>query len=265
MADDLQKLKIQGSLDFIKRNLSESFFPPTLERVFADYPHNEALRREIAEMLSGDSIEKLYAAILLWKVDRPQAGKVLEELKNDAAPLRLPRTGGMGLIESSVKAAALDFPVGESVLGDNWSQAEKLSNLADSVSKQAMTEGKTLEEGPLPKWIDVLDARGNSEKEQALLSEIEKLKTGTASEKIYAALLLKGLDNPEYKEILESLLEDETIVVYRSGDLEIPSPAKMVAGFFLDLKLPGAPPKNMIAGIFDRISEIFDKGNKENK
>jgi len=252
MADVLRKLGIQSSLTFIKHNLPESFSPPDLERTLADYPHGDALRREITEMLAGDSIKKLYAAILLWSVDRPRAEKVLEESANDmTTTLLLPRAGGMGWIESSVKGAALDFLAGESVMGVNWSQAEKLSNLADSVSKQAENEGRTFAKESLPKWIDVLKARENSEKERALLSEIEKLENGAAIEKIYAGMLLKSLNKPEYKEIFESLLEDKTVVIYGSGDLRVPTPVKTIAESFLNLKPPAAPSKGIVVKTFD--------------
>lgn len=265
--DDLEK--IQHSLDCLRHNLAQTKAAalPTVKQMTAEYQNNAELRRLIGEMRSGDSVERLCAAVLLWTVDRAAAEILLSELTRDATPLRLARTGGMGFVEGSVQAVALDFLESQNVLGANWAQTERLANLADTVSGQAANEKRILPENYLPKWSEVLAARDDFAKESELLLKIKELQTGAASEKIYAALLLKSLNQPEYQAIIESLRGDETILHFQTGDISYPFPAAALVKFLFEPPQAAGTNKTNrpVLDAVEKMFGLFDFKKKDRK
>lgn len=239
------------------------FSPPTLDEVDNNYSESSELRNKIQEMLGADAVKQLYAAILLWKVDSAKATNVLEKLTNDNTKLTIQARVGFSIVVTTVAIPARDFLNEQHIYGSNFSKEESLDRWALAVSTEKNESKNKFDENSLPKWNDVLDAREDAAKMEKLHIEIDRLKNGDGvAEKFYAAALLKTIDESESREILKSLLTEQTPVLVGHGDLKLKLPAGQVAESILNpqTSFQTSPPSNPIASATKWLQKnFFDK------
>ena len=230
--------------------IRRTFSPPPLDEIINNYAENVELREKIQEMLGDDSIKRLYAAILLSKIDETKATNVLEKLANDNTKLSVQGQIGFSIIETTVGVLARDFLEEQHIYGENFAKEENLSEWALAVSTEKEESKREFEKSSLPKWGDVLEARRDAGKMARLRAEIDRLKNGEAvAEKFYAAVLLETIDKAESTKVLKSLLTEETPVLVGHGDLKLKLPASQVAESMLNpqTSFQTTPPADPIA------------------
>lgn len=243
--------------------IRRAFSPPPLGEVINDYAENAELREKIKEMLDADSVKRLYAAILLWRVDQTEATTVLEKLTNDNTELSIQAQLGFSIVETSVGILARDFLQEQHIYGENFSKEENLDKWALAVSTEKRNLKRNFGKDSLPKWNDVLEARRDAGEMKRLRAEIDSLRNGdTVAEKFYAAVLLDTIDKEESKKVLESLLVEEINVLILSGDEADNIPARQVAESMLNpqTSFQTSPPANPIARATKWLQKnFFDK------
>lgn len=230
--------------------IGRTFSPPKLDEIVGNYAENPDLRGKIQEMIDGDSIKKLYAAILLWKVDPAKATNILENLTDDDTKLSVQAQLGFSIVETTVEILALDFLSEQHIYGSNFSKEEHLNRWALAVSTEKKESKREFDKKSLPKWNEVLEARRDAGKMELLRERIEHLKnSGAAAEKFYAAVLLNTIDKEESRKVLESLLTEETNVLILAGDEADNIPARQVAESMLNpqTSFHTSPPTNIFA------------------
>lgn len=255
-----QEWMFKSSLDTIDRNFerrdpqSDSwnriFTPPTLDEVVAGYSGNDEIRNRIDAMLQADAIQRLYAAILLSKVDESQSQSALKRLENDETAIAIQAHLGFRIVQTTVGVLARDFLSEQQTRGANFSQEEGLDDWATAIWQEKRELKRDPNPDSLPKWQAVLRAREDAARMDELRVQIERLKSSDiVAEKFYAAFLLRTLDETESRQIIENLLNEETPVMVGQGDLKMNLPAREVAADWLNpqTEFHTSPPSNWIA------------------
>lgn len=271
VTDAQKKWMLESSLSAIDDNFYErapqtgeritrTFSPPTLDEVVDNYGQDANLREKIEQMLDADAIKRLYAAILLWEVDRTRAADVLGKSTFDNTKISIQARLGFSVIATTVGILARDFLSEQQIHGDNFTREEGLDNWALAVSTEKRELKQDFDKTYLPKWMNVLEAREDAEKLKKLRLEIDRLKNGdSVAEKFYAAALLNTIDESESKKVLESLLTETTEVSILSGDEMDNVPAHQVAENILNPEKYYQPsePTNPIAQVTKWLEKTF--------
>lgn len=119
--DDLYSLLINFSA-------KEDESLPKSKNFAENYWSNEVIRRKIEEMLAGNPVEGVYAAVLLWEVDKSRAEEILNSLTNNKTEILIQAPLGFRGVTTNVALAARDFLKIQSVRGTNFYKELTLDN-----------------------------------------------------------------------------------------------------------------------------------------
>jgi hypothetical protein len=208
---------------------------PTLDETISSYSQNTELRGKVLELSQSDVVSRLYAAVLLWPVERAKAEEILTALLTDKTPLRVQRSVGHGAVEIPLGLLARDFLEHKSFHGENLSRIEALANWSAAIAVEKRRLAESFDENELPRYADVFEAREDAEQMQKLRLKIADLKNGSVAERFYAAAIVKEFDETGAQNILESLLDEPMEVGVLSGDIMMNLPASQVAADLLGL------------------------------
>ena len=231
--DFREKSRLNFYLGRLKNNLPAASNLPTLDEVLEDQRQNQPDLRA-ALLTANEAVERFYAAVLLWALDREQAQRILNDLKNDKTSLLVQNSVGFGSSEMPLFILVEDFLNDESFPGTNLVKAERLANWANSVRSEKRKAGAEYDATTLPKYDEIIKARTSADKRRLLDSRIEDLKKGSVAERFYAAAVLNELDREKSREILENLLDENEEVGISRGDVMMNIPASQAAADLLN-------------------------------
>jgi hypothetical protein len=238
-----EKFKIEFYLSCLVPNLQTVTGDlPTLDETLAAYAQNASLREKIAELAASDGVNRFYAAILLWPVEKAKADQIFAGLAGDETLLTVPKSLGHGAVEIPIYLLARDFTNEKAFPGESLSRIETLANWKTAVATEKRRAGKAFDENSLPRYEEVRASRTDAERLKELRVRIEELKTGSAAEKFYAAALVEPLDADETRRILEGLLSEPAEVGVLSGDIMLNFPASQIAARLLGQTVPEEEP-----------------------
>lgn len=235
-------MRLESYLSRLELNLSTVKADlPALDETLVSYSQNAGLREKILGFAQSDAISRFYAAVLLWSIDKEKSDEILTELQDDETPLTIQKSIGHGAVEMPLYLLVRDFRSQESFPSESLRQSETLANWKISIATEKRRIGEDFDENTLPRYEDVLEAQTDAEKMQSLRLKIEKLKSGSAAERFYAAALVRLLDESEARDILETLLTEPAEVEILSGDTMMSFPASQIAAGLLGRNVASQP------------------------
>ncbi len=236
-----EKYRFDFYLSRLKNNLPEEFIGtlPTLEETLAGKNQGAVLER-IAALSKADITSRFYAAVLLKAGGANDLRQFAADAENDETPLRVQQSLGFGVFEMPLNLLTQDFLNGETVPGENFLKAEKLSQWASSVRAEKANTDPDFDPESLPQAAEIVAAGKDAEKKEELNRRIEQLTDGGIAERFYAAAASAYFDEEKSRRILESLLDESGKVGILSGDIMMTFPASEVAAKMLGLTDSGS-------------------------
>ncbi len=225
-----------NTLDPVTRETFKEFTPPTDKQAKTFYAENNEIHPLLLAMIaSEDAAKKLYGAILLFEFDEAKATKVLQKLSADKTVIKVQKLLGFGSTNIEVKHLATSFLKTGDIHEGFLEKKEASDNWQLSIYRELDKRGSgKFKHSTFPEFEEFWEGRENEAEREKLIEQIAGFADDEIiSKRLYAAFLLKELNSDKGTEILESLLNNESMIPVLRGDIIHEFPAKELAAEML--------------------------------
>lgn len=246
------------------RETYKVFAPPDLEEVRDRYARDET-HPKLAEMLEGEAARRLYGAILLAEIDAEKSLEVLEKLSQEESLIKIQKLVGHGSTEIAVKFPARAFLQTGDIRRNFVEKLEKLNEWRTAITQEAAAKNLSADLENLPTAGQIFALAENPETATGIKNALLKLaEDSLLSKRFYAAVGLANIDEAARRKILESLLDEQTLLFTLKGDTGAKIPANQIAREML--APPVEPPAQFKSqNVFGKIVGWFSKNADEDK
>lgn len=211
---------------------------PKIEEIIEFKKTYNAIHPVVEQLMNGDAVMRLYAAICLLPIEEEKSNEILHKLTDDDTEIKVQHPIGHGFIEVPIKYPARSFLEHSDILIGVAGKKRELGKLLAAAYFESKDKSIDLEGSYFPSAEAIANAleENPAELEKIKNALIEMAGDELVSKRFYAAVALRDVDNELSGKILISLLEEETEILSIEGDLGNRTPAKYIARSMLGIE-----------------------------